>query len=96
MPPANYNANHVLGPGPDGAVLYRFNPASQNYYYAGTFIAGVGWYPLSGNTNDSVLELLPGESFFIWTPETWSATFFGEVAPSPKSVRPIPCHLAEH
>jgi hypothetical protein len=77
----NYNANFVLGYSvPDGSLLYRFNPVTQNYYDAGTYFADLGWYPLSGDTNDPVLNLPPGEGFFIWTPTNWTATFVGEVA----------------
>ena len=90
----NFNANHVLPLGPpDGSLLYRFDPATQNYYDAGTYIAGLGWYPLSGNTNDSVLNLLPGESFFIWTPETWIATFVGGVAQG-TLINPLPANYS--
>jgi hypothetical protein len=90
----NFNANSVLPVGPvDGSLLYRFNPASQNYYDAGTYIAGLGWYPKSGNLNDSVLEMLPGEGFFIWAPQQWIATFVGEVAQG-SLTNPLPANYS--
>jgi hypothetical protein len=83
LAPATYNANWVIQPyseEADGALLYRFDPVNQTYYDAATYITGVGWYPVSGDTNDPVLNLPVGEGFFIWTPQAWTATFVGEVA----------------
>jgi hypothetical protein len=91
---ANSNANFVLQGSPvDGSLLYRFNPATQSYYDAGTYISGVGWYPRSGNTNDSVLNLPLGEGFFIWTPQSWVVTFVGEVAQG-SLTNPIPANYS--
>jgi hypothetical protein len=88
--PGNYNANAVLtGPPVDGSLLYRFNPTNQSYYDAGTYLTGVGWYPLSGNTNDPVLNLPLGEGFFVWTPQSWTNTIVGEV-PQGSLANPVP------
>jgi hypothetical protein len=89
----NYNANTVLPYAPDGSLLYRFNPTTQSYYDAGTYLAGVGWYPLSGNTNDPVLNLPLGEGFFVWTPQSWTATFVGEV-PQGSLNTPLPANYS--
>lgn len=72
----NFNANSVLngslfdGSLPDGSLLYRFDPATQNYYDAGTYLAGVGWYPLSGDLDDPVLNLPLGEASSFGHPQT--------------------------
>ena len=80
IPATNYNANSVLtGPPVDGSLLYRFNPATQGYSDAGTYLAGVGWYPPSGNTNDPALDVPLGEGVLIWTPQGWTNVFVGEV-----------------
>jgi hypothetical protein len=91
----NYNANFVLPSGTpvDGSLLYRFNPLAQDYYDAGTYLTGVGWYPLSGNTNDPVLNLPLGEGFFIWTPQSWIATFVGQVAQG-SLTNPLPANYS--
>jgi len=85
----NYNANSVLtGPAADGSLLYRFNPTNQSYYDAGTYFTGVGWYPLSGNTNDPVLNLPLGEGFFVWTPQSCTNAVAGEM-PQGSLVNPL-------
>lgn len=86
----NYTANYLLGDGPaDGSLLYRFDPVAQAYAEAGTYFAGFGWYPLSGDTNDPALSFPPGESVFIWTTTNWVATFVGGVAQG-YLVNPLP------
>jgi hypothetical protein len=94
-PGVNSNANNVLGYSPcvDGSLLDRFNPATQSYYDAGTFLTGVGWCPLSGNTNDPVLNLAVGEAFFIWTPATWTATIVGDVLQG-SLTNPLPAYYS--
>lgn len=90
----NYNANIILnGQAVDGSLLYRFNPSSQSYYDAGTYLTNVGWYPLSGNTNDSTLNLPLGEGFFIWTPQNWTATIVGEVIQG-TLINPLPANYS--
>jgi hypothetical protein len=89
----NYNANHVLGTGVDGALLYRFNPTNQTYYDAGTYFQGFGWCPVSGDREDPVLNLPLGESFFIWSPSNWIATFVGEVMQG-RLVVPLPAYYS--
>jgi hypothetical protein len=90
----NANANYVLASmPPDGSLLYRFNPLTQGYYDAGTYFTNVGWYPLSGDTNDSVLNLPLGESFLVWTPQPWTNTFVGEVAQG-NLVNPLPAYYS--
>jgi hypothetical protein len=90
IPGTNSNANAVLtGPPAEGSLLYRFNPVTQAYYDASTYLAGVGWHPQSGNTNDPVLNLPLGEGFLIWTPERWTNIFIGEV-PQGSLTNPVP------
>jgi hypothetical protein len=90
IPGTNSNANAVLtGPPADGSLLYRFNPVTQGYYDASTYLSGVGWYPQSGNTNDPVLNLPLGEGFLIWTPQRWTNVFVGEV-PQGNLTNPVP------
>ena len=89
-PFTNYNANNVLlGPAVDGSLLYRFNPATQGYYEAGTYLAGVGWYAPSGNPNDPALNLPLGEGVLIWTSQRWTNCFLGEVEQG-HLVNPLP------
>jgi hypothetical protein len=75
----------------DGTVIFRFDPASQSYQNAVTFFAGRGWYPVSGNTNDPVMSLPPGEGFFLQPagPTPLNITFVGEVLQG-HLVNPIP------
>jgi hypothetical protein len=81
IPATNYNANSVLlGQAVDGSLLYRFNPATQGYYEAGTYFTGVGWYAPSGNPNDPALNLPLGDGVLIWTPQRWTNIFVGFVA----------------
>lgn len=78
---------------PDGTLLYKFDAATQNYYDAFTFLTGVGWYPLSGNTNDPVLKLPCGEGVFIWTPQANVVTIVGNVMQGPL-VNQIPANYS--
>ena len=90
----NANANYVLSSSPvDGSLLYRFDPVAQSYYDAGTYFADFGWYPLSGDTNDPVLNVPLGEGFFLWTPTSWTATFVGEVAQG-QLINPLLAHYS--
>ena len=92
---ANSNANFVLAPPAtaDGSLLYRFDPASQNYYNASTYYYGHGWYGPSRTTNDPVLDLPLGEGFLVWTPVAWTATFVGEVAQG-TLINPLPANYS--
>jgi hypothetical protein len=73
------NANIIMPYAPDGTVLYRFDPNTQYYMDAATYVTGVGWYPVSGNTNDPALALNPGEGFFVRSLTRWTNTFIGGV-----------------
>ena len=67
---------------PDGTVVFRFNPVTQSYQNGVTFLAGIGWYPSSGNTNDLVKRIPVGEGFFLHIPAGsgfTNLTFVGEV-----------------
>jgi len=75
----NLNANYVLPSMPDGSLLYRFDPAQQKYTDASIYYTNMGWYPLSGDTNDPALNLPLGEGFILWSPQPCLATFVGEV-----------------
>lgn len=75
----------------DGTVIFRFDPVTQRYRDAVTFFAGFGWYPASGDTNDPVMILPPGEGFFIQPagPTPLDVTLVGEVLQG-HLVNPIP------
>lgn len=70
----------------DGSTIYRFDPATQNYADAITFIGGFGWLSPSGAT-----VVNPGEGFWIYPvgPNPLNVTFVGEV-PQGTLVNPIP------
>jgi hypothetical protein len=91
----NSSANYVMNNGApaDGSLLYRFDPVAQDYFPAGTYLTGVGWYPPSGNTNDAVLNLPLGEGFFVWSPRWWTNTFVGEVRQGALS-NPLPLNYS--
>jgi len=89
----NNNANYLMPGVPDGAALFRFDPVSQRYLDAATYFSGVGWYPISGNTNDPALILNPGEGFFIHTPQAVTITFVGEVLQG-YLTNPIPANFS--
>jgi hypothetical protein len=76
--PTNH-ANPALGYLPDGALLYQFNTNAQAYSDPALFVPNVGWYPLSGNTNDPALSLTPGDGFIIWSPVDTNITVVGNV-----------------
>jgi len=79
-PDANANVVLVNATPPDGALLYRYNSTTQDFFNAATYVTNVGWYPVSGNTNDPALQLPLGEGFLVWSPAAWTCTFVGEVA----------------
>ena len=87
------NANYLMPYVPDGSLLFRFDPATQRYMDAATYFTGVGWYPLSGNTNDPALILNPGEGFFVHVPQPWTNTFVGEVLEG-SLTNPIPANYS--
>ena len=87
------NANLIMPDVPDGSLLFRFDPATQQYMNAATYFTGVGWYPLSGNTNDPALILNPGEGFFIHVPQQWMITFVGNVLTG-NLTNPIPANYS--
>jgi hypothetical protein len=95
-PSATNDANSVLTnmpPGTDGTVFFRFDPSTQRYMDAATYFAGVGWYPLSGNTNDPALVLNPGEGFFLrsLTNADWTLVLVGQVLQG-SLTNPIPAN----
>jgi hypothetical protein len=89
----NNNANFTMPAAPAGTCIYRFDPGSQTYYDGATYFPGVGWYPLSGNTNDSVLVLDVGQGFWVESPHAWTNTFVGELTFG-SSTNPIPVHYS--
>jgi len=80
--PLNYGDNHLntILPLPDsasGTTIYRFDPATQNYGEAITFIGfGLGW--ISADPRSDWLVLNPGEGVFIQTFDPRDITFVGK------------------
>lgn len=66
----NNNLNTVIPVAPDFSVLYKFDPVTQQYLDASTYIDG-GW--------DLNYPLAPGEGAFIQLPSAATLTFVGEV-----------------
>jgi len=77
----NNNANTFLGTNaPEGTCFYRFDPSTQNYLPAVTYLSGFGWCPVSRSLSDPILNLNPGEAFWIESPTgNWNFTFVGNV-----------------
>jgi len=82
--PLNGTNNHLstilpLADEADGSLVYRFNPATQNYTDGIQFFAGAGWISTDPDPNAAVIN--PGEGFFIQPagPTPLNVTFVGEV-----------------
>jgi hypothetical protein len=72
----NNSINTVIPTAPDGMIIYRFDPATQNYRDSIAYIDGVGWL-----STDPDPQLPVGEGFWVQNsaPAT-TLTFVGEVA----------------
>ncbi len=66
---------------PDGSVVFRYSPATQTFAEGITLLAGIGWYPVSGDTNDPIKDIPVGEGFFLQIPgaSPITITLVGEV-----------------
>jgi hypothetical protein len=71
----------------DGTVIYRFDPATQNYKDPISYIAGFGWLAV----DEADLVINPGEAFWIYPqgPDPLSITFVGDV-PQGALSNPLP------
>jgi hypothetical protein len=72
----NNSINTVIPTAPDGMIIYRFDPATQNYRDSIAYIDGVGWL-----STDPDHQLPVREGFWVQNsaPAT-TLTFVGEVA----------------
>jgi len=61
----------ILPTVPDGAIIYKFNDATQSFEDANTYFAGFGWFP------DNTLN--PGQGAFVYLPSAATLTFVGDV-----------------
>ena len=62
----------------DGAVITRFNPATQSFSTPETFYFGLGWLDDIGNPDTAPMN--PGDGFHITLPQPLVVTFVGEAA----------------
>lgn len=64
-----------------GTLIFRFDPATQNYFDSIQFVDGFGWFSASADPN--ILNVNPGEAFWIYpvhaSATTLNLTFVGEV-----------------
>lgn len=66
----------ILRDMPDGSELYKYDPATQNYYRPAVFLGGYGWFPEDPQTD----YLNPGEGAFLRVPGSNIVTFSGSIA----------------
>lgn len=92
--PLNSTNNHLntilpLPDAADGAIIFRWNPATQSYGDPIIFAGGLGW--LSVDPDPNWLILNPGEGFFLQNPTAspLNVTFVGEL-PEGTLVTPVP------
>jgi len=81
----NNSLNTILPVVPQDTIIYKFNPATQAYENANTYISGFGWFP------DNTLP--PGEGAFIGLPAAATITFVGEV-PQGVLTNPMPANFS--
>jgi len=72
----NQSIATIIPTAPDGSIVFRFDPATQNYRDPSTYFDGIGWL-----STDPDPQLPVGEGFWLQNPgAAGTLTFVGEVA----------------